>query len=356
MALESGTGATGVDGASASATGGAGAGSTGAVAGESGQSGASVSSGLAPAADGDASLGSDGGAGAAEAAPGPAAAPSEYVFANRKFRDQKHAEDYVKAQLGILPGTQRKLAALEQLVDQLNARNESYARGGSGAPREGVQGADQSAPAAGWGKALQDSGDLDLIAEIHESKGPKAAYFAFAQVLHEQATAAIDAQVEKRVGVIEKGREFDQHMGRVTGALRQLSQQFLEFDESNDSPEAAEARSSIIEIWKSFPREFALGNPLRALRVAAQEYRDEHGTPIFAIPPGSSDSPSALAAAAAERGAGGSAVLDTGVRARPRPSGRPATAQEELADSMGKADSLRAITPTGFDLGVRRVS
>jgi hypothetical protein len=354
MAIEGGTSATVGGGASASATGGAAAGSTGEAVGGSGQSGASVGSGNAPAAGDDAGLGA-GETGAAGAATAPA--PSEYVFANRKFRDQKHAEDYVRAQLGILPGTQRKLAALERMVDEQTARLESYGRGGgNGAAREGVRGADQDAPAAGWGKALQESGDLDLIAEIHETKGPKAAYFALAQVLQEHTQAHIDAQVDERVGVVERGREFDQHMGRVTGAIRKLSPMFPEFDESNDSPDAAEARNEIISIWKSFPRDFALGNPLRALKLAVSEYREEHGTPIFAIPPGSSGSLSAQAAAAAERGAGGSAVLDTGVRARPRPSGRPASAQEELADSMGKADSLRATTPTGFDLGVRRVS
>lgn len=359
---EGGTGA--MDGAGTSgsdATSGAGTGSTGAV---GGSVGASAGVGNAPGAGADAGLGQEGGEGAAEAAPGGAPVSDGYVFAGRKFRDQKHAEDYVKAQLGILPGTQRKLAALERMIDERSAELESLRRSGVSA-RGGVQGDDgqYGGPAgqpANWGKVLKDSGDLDLISEIAETKGFGAAAYALSTVIGERVEAEIDRRVEERVegrvGSMEKQRQFDHHMGRVTSALRQLGPIYPEFDESNSAPEAEEARQGIIAIWTSFPPEFSLGNPLRALKLAVQEYREQHGTPIFAVPPGSSGSPSARVAAAAERGSAGDAVLDTGVRARPRPSGQPASAQEELAQSLSKADAVNARTTSGFNLGVRRLS
>lgn len=363
MTIEGGTGAT--DGAAAAATPGAGSGSTGAVG--VGEVGASAGAGNAPGVGADAGLGSEGGEGVAApaAAPAPPPKPEGYVFAGRRFNDQKHAEDYVKAQLGILPGTQRKLAALERMLDERGAELESLRRSG-GAPRVGGQGDDRSpgvpGEPQGWGKALKDSGDLELIADIAQQEGgfgPKALY-ALATVLGEHSEAEInklvEERVEGRVSRVEKAREFEQHMNKVRAAIRHLGPIYQEFDESNTSPEAHEARAHIIETWKSYPPEFSLGNPLRALKLAVQEYREEHGTPIFAKTPGSSDSPSAIVAAAAERGAVADSVLDTGARARPRAVGQPASVQEELAQSMGRADAVRAKTSGGFDLGVRRLS
>lgn len=364
MTIEGGTGAAvGAADASSPATAGAATGSTG-VGG--GSEGASAGIGNAPGSGADAGLGPEGGEGTAVAAPAAAPAPDGYVFAGRKFRDQKHAEDYTKAQLGILPGTQRKLAALERMIDERNAELESLRRSGTGS-RGVVQGDDgqrgePGAQPANWGKALKDSGDLELVADIAQQEGgfgPKT-LFALSTVLGERVEAEIDRRVEDRVegriGSIEKQRQFDQHMGKVQAAIRQLGPIYPEFDESNDTPEAEEARLGIIGIWKSFPPEFSLGNPLRALKIAVQEYREEHGTPVFAVAPGSSGSPSARVAAAAERGSAGDAVLDTGVRARPRPAGQPLSAQEELAQSLSKADATHVRTSSGFDLGVRRVS
>jgi len=364
--IEGGTDATvGAADASSPATPGAGTGSTGVDGG--GREGASAGIGNAPGSGADAGLGPEGGEGAAAdavAAPAATPAPDGYVFAGRKFRDQKHAEDYIKAQLGILPGTQRKLAALERMVDERSAELESLRRSGA-APRGVVQGDDgqrgePGAQVASWGKALKDSGDLELISEIAETKGFGAAAFALATVIGERTEASIQQQIEQRVeqrlNQGDKRREFDQNMGKVQAAIRHLGPIYPELDESNDTPEAGDARLGIIEIWKSYPPEFSLGNPLRALKLAVQEYREEHGTPVFAVPPGSSGSPSARVAAAAERGSAGDAVLDTGVRARPRPGGQPLSAQEELAQSLSKADATHVRTSSGFDLGVRRVS
>lgn len=360
--IEGGTGATDGAGTTGSdATSGAGTGSTGAV---GGSVGASAGVGNAPGAGADAGLGSEGVAGAAEAAPDGTQVSDGYVFAGRKFRDQKHAEDYVKAQLGILPGTQRKLAALERMIDERSAELESLRRSGVSA-RGGVQGdggqhGEPAGQPANWGKVLKDSGDLDLISEIAETKGFGAAAYALSTVIGERVEASIQQQIEQRVeerlNKSDNQRQFEMHMNKVQSAIRQLGQTYAEFDESNTTPEAEEARLGIIEIWKSFPREFSLGNPLRALKVAVQEYREQHGTPVFAIPPGSSGSPSARVAAAAERGSAGDSVLDTGVRARPRPAAQPASAQEELAQSLSKADAVNAKTSSGFNLGVRRIT
>ncbi|HUW58419.1 MAG TPA: hypothetical protein VMZ92_17410 [Planctomycetota bacterium] len=320
------------------------------------ETGASADGGSVPAVGGDARPGPAPSAGSAV----PATVAGEYLFGGRKFRDQGHAEQFFRTQLGKVPGIEKRLAGLDQLEQEnaelhrrLNLRN---AEGGQGRPRE----ATPAKPKGGWGQELIESGDLALINELAEQKGVGHALYAMAELMGERTQTLLDQTVEQRVGerigAIEKRQEFGEHMGNVMTAVRKLAPEYPELDEKNDSPEAVEAREAILAIWRSLSPAEALGDPETSLDYAVHKYRRLNGTPAFAVPPGSNASTSARVALAAERAAGSQAVLDEGTPSKPRPSGVPRTAQEELADELGEVDRNVARGSSGMNLGVRRVS
>jgi hypothetical protein len=284
------------------------------------------------------------------------------VVAGRRFESQKAFEDYFRSQVGRLPETQRRLTLLEKQLQERDAKIAEFqqaltlrnAAGGQGGTPDGGPPALKE-----WGDELLESGDLQIMSELAEEKGVGHALYAMANVFGARVDSLIEQAINgyhaSQVGPMTARREFDEHMGRVLHAVRELSPNFPELDESNKSPEAEEARQAIIEIWKSYPREYALGDPGRALRHAVRDYRDQHGTPIFAVPPGTSGSPSTRAAQAAERAGAGATVLDGGSTPKPRPDGRPKTPQEELADDLAEVDTHTLRSKEGVSLGVRRI-
>jgi len=319
--------------------------------------GASADLGHAPGVGGDAGLASD----AAASVAAPASAPSEFVFGGRKFKSQAEAEAYLRRQLDSNRGLTNKLTRFEQL----EAENAELHRALNLRHAGGEQGTTGGEPAAskGWGDELTESGDLDLLQELAERAEAKGqnplrhALYGLAQIMGERVSGLVDKSLEERIAPREAQDKFNEYMTGVTGAVHKLTPDYPELDDANQSPEANEARQAILAIWKSFPKEFSIGQPLRALRLAVQEYRETNGTPVFAVAPGTSGSPSAKVASAAERAAGaGTAVLDSGTPSKPRPGAVPKTPQQELEEELGAVDRLAARGAGGMDLGVRRIS
>jgi len=353
---DGGTGSPGSDGAVADA---APAGDSAAgLGGQGSGSDASAGSGHAPGAGDDATSG-QGGQAAAAASPGPAA--GAFTFAGRQFPSQAKAEEWAKSHVGRVPDLQRKVATYEQQLatqrDELDRATRAlalrHAEGGQG----GQSGKDAASGPKSWADELVDSGELEFIADLAETKGLGHAVYALAQQFDKRFQGALKEQLQGAVGPIQQRREFEEHVGRTLTAVRQLSSDYPELDESNQSPEAAEARDEIIRIWTSLPREFALGDPGEALRYAAFRYRNQHGTPTWAVPPATSGSPSAGVARAAERAGAvpDGAVLDGSGTPRQRPNGKPATRAEAFEKDLEDASRSRIAAPDGFDLGFRRV-
>lgn len=317
----------------------------------------SADAGLAPGV-GDDSFG------AGEVA-APTSAPSEFVFAGRKFASQQKAEEWAKSLGGRVPDLQRKTAQYEQ--EMARARQDMEAmqalilrlsqQGGQG---QGPQVAQSPAKPRSFAESLAEGGEnspLAFIASLAEEKGIAHALYAFAEQQENFVNERIDRALEERVQPLQRRDEFQQRMNAVTGAARKLAHTFPELDESNSSPEAKEAQDEIVAIWKTYPPELQLNDPERAWKLAVMEYRDAHGTPQFATPPGTSGSPSARAAMASEAGFAGAAstpIEGTGTP-RPRPNGAPVSPEDAFEAEILGAEDQYAKNLDGKSLGWRRV-
>ena len=346
----------------------------------SGSAAASDAEGLGGSSDADvASAGSGGtpgsgddakasdGAGQAEGAVAPVASPvpaGPYRFANREFPSQEKAEEYFRSQVGRVPDLQRRVAQMEQLEQQYSELQRNLAVLQSRGLAQGGNGAVSQQSAQAQAQTFQDqlvqSGDLKFIAEmaqedLENGKGLGRAFYAMAEKFGERLQTEMQRFESERFTPMQQQQEFQQAMTGVAAAVNSLKSEFPELDDENKSPEAAEARTAILETFKSFPPEQSIRNPREVLAYAAWKYRQTHGIPVFAQPPGTSTSPSALAAQAAEAAQPAGMVLEgTGVPPQ-RPNGVPETPQESLARDIARADERRLKGKDGFDLGVSSI-
>lgn len=294
-------------------------------------------------------------------------APGGFVFGGRQFRDQKHAEEYFRSQVGRVPETQRKLAMQEKSLAEMQARMEALQNalvtyqqaGGIGQGGPGQQA--QPATPQGFADELVKSGDLQFISELAEEKGLAHAIYALAdrfdQRIQHTLADRTEQMIAERLMPIERRAEFTDRMNQNLSSIRQLAQAYPELDENNKSPEAQEAQQEILEIWKSLPQDLQFGNPQRAWRLAVMEYRETHGIPSFAANPGTSGSPSARAALAAEASLGAPTPLDgsQGARQKPATGPNPLSPEEAFEQEIMGADSAYAKSQDGNVLW-RRVS
>ena len=137
-------------------------------------------------------------------------------------------------------------------------------------------------------------------------------------------------------------------LNRAMSVTRELAQEFPELDPSNESEEAQAAQQEILGIVKAFPPEMLVTNPDFVLGMAVMAYREMYGAPTFAQPPGSSGSPSAFAAEAAEAASGGALPLDgSGV---PRPGTGTNSPLERIRRENRELNSKVVRTPSGRPL------
>jgi hypothetical protein len=315
---------------------------------------ASVDSGHAPAAGDDA--GPVGGAPPATAAAAPAGG---FTFAGKAYKDVAAAEAEFKSLGGRVPGLQKTLAERESALAEREAELQRMHRALSLTQAEREQGKDgkKVEPEPGFADSLLKSGDLDVIAELAETKGMKSALYTLADALEQRVGALVKREVgtvNETVQGITHQDQVKQTISRVVTAARQLSPDYPELAES-ENPEVQEARQEILAIYKSYPPEFTLHFPGDALRLAVIRYRDTHGTPTWAQPPGSSGSPSAGIVKAAEAAAAAATAPAIDGTATPRPQSAPMTRQQALEKDLDDADrSSRIVSADGFDFGVRR--
>jgi hypothetical protein len=293
--------------------------------------------------------------------------PSEFVFAGRKFPSQAKAEEWAKSQLGRVPDLQRKTAQYEQQLAQAQQQMEAMQQLLLRTSQQGGQGGPPQTPGApakpkSFAESLATGGEnspLAFIASLAEEKGIAHALYAFAEQQEQFLNERISEAVEQNVQPIQRREQFTQALNSVVGAARHLASTYPELDESNTSPEAQQAQQEILAIWKTLPPELQINDPARAWKLSVMEYREQHGTPIFATPPGTSGSPSARAALASEAGVAAetSSPLEgqTALRQRPGAQTAPLSAEDAFEQDILSADNSFVKSKDGKPLW-RRVS
>lgn len=336
--------------------------STGSVGLATGGGAASLASGdggSAPAVPGDAALDP------AAQAPALTQAQSEFLFGGRKWQSQKQAEDAFRSMFGRVPETQRKAAEMEKVLAERDAELQALrsvvsrppqpvAQQGQGAVRG--QTPDASAPFA---ERLARSGDLDFLASLLETKegedpvtGVKRFTAGLAQTISQEVQAQVDSFREQHIEPMQRQQQFSQHMGHAMGTIRQMSSEFSELDESNQSPEAQEHQQAFVETLKQFPPDFVRENPQLYMLASALITRYQHGTPVFSQAPGTSGSPSALSVMASEQalGAASSNPISGTSTPRPRANGVVETAEDRIRRENAEVPG-RFRSVGGIDLG-----
>ena len=315
---------------------------------------ASGDSGLAPGVAVDAPP-------AVEAVAPPPPTPSEFVFGGRRFQTQKQAEDFFRSQTGRVPEMQRKTAEQDRQIAELSQTVQALQRALSVGPqapgREPGTARGVQTPAAGpksFADRLVESGDLQFVTQLAEEKGLGHAIYALSELMGNEISQVRDQIRNEEIQPLLRQGQFREVEGRALGVARSLGQEFPELDYKNQSPEAVESQEAFVSNLKQFPPEFVAANPDFSMLAAALVTRHQQGVPVFAQAPGTSGSPSALAAAAAEAGMETPGPID-GSSARPRPAvPQPRSAEDQFeADIIGADDSL-VRDLNGNSLGWRR--
>ena len=335
-----------------------------------GSESASAGVGNAPDSGVDAvgSSGVPGGSPAAQAA-------ARFRILNREFNDQKHAETVLGSEITRARTTQRELAEAKKQAElyqaEINALRSMAVRPPGGAVGQGrSEGQQPSAGPKSFAKELAETGELDVIAKIFSDPemGPGHAMYRMAELFDKRQQEQVGQVREEILGQFQQTQVRSQQeraVAKAIGATKTLSADYPELDGNNQSDEAQEAQQGILEIIKALPQVpgpngemVSMGavwlaqDPDNALRWAADQYRRTNGTPMFAQPPGTSGSPSVLAAHASERAAGAAASvpLDGSGVPRQRPDGQ----RESFADKIRRENrelSQGTKSPSGRSLG-----
>lgn len=324
---------------------------------------ASAGLGHAPETGGDATTGDQ----TAQGDPS-AAAPSKFLFGGREWNDQKHAEDSFKAQLGRLPGVQRENETLKRQLAEAQATVEALQRVAV-APRTPGQGqrtpqGQDDGSASSFADRLVANKEIDFLAslisddpQIREALGPgfAKAIYGMAQ-LWEQEMASRDSRIEQRFVAGDTRQHQERTVAQGFSAIRKLAANgFPELDPDNHDPAAEEAQQAFLSELQAFPPGEIARDPEFYFEAIANRVRRHFGTPVFAKPPGSSGSPSELAAAAAEAAgnAGSPTPLDGPGVPRPRPGGRE-TPQDRMRRENREVTAARTeFSPSGRPIFTR---
>jgi hypothetical protein len=295
----------------------------------------------------------------------PAAqAAARFRILNREFNDQKHAETVLGSEITRARTTQRELAEAKKQAElyqaEINALRSMAVRPPGGAVGQGrSEGQQPSAGPKPFAKELAETGELDVIAKIFSDPemGPGHAMYRMAELFDKRQQEQVGQVREEILGQFQQTQVRSQQeraVAKAIGVTKALSADYPELDGNNQSDEAIEAQQGILEIIKALPQgaEWLATDPEEALRYAAERYRRTNGTPMFAQPPGTSGSPSVLAAHAAEKAASAAASvpLDGSGVPRQRPDGQ----RESYADKIRRENrelSQGTKSPSGRSLG-----
>ncbi len=350
---------------------------TGEAAVAAGDGVASVGVGNAPGTDGDALAAGEGAEGVAAAAPATPAAVAKFLFNNREFRDQAHAENVYGTLDTEKRGLQRQNAERGTRVTSLEAELAALRgmipqnKGNGKGPGEATDGAPQS-----LAEKLAKSGDLTYYAGLAVNKdgqitqeGLAKAMFALTEDLDKNSAESLKTAVEKIQGegsAREQRQASETSIARAFTAVGNLIEEFPELDENTTNPDALLAQDAVLERLRNTPQVPAGPNgqlepmgfvwlsqkPQEALRWAITEHRREFGIPVVAKTPGSSESTSAKAAAAAEKQAANAAAAPLDGSGVPRQGRSPADQSMENRWRRESAASRKAAkTPSGRSLG-----
>lgn len=319
---------------------------------------ASADSGNAPGSGVD--VGKEG----APTDPTLAAPPSAFEILNKRFRDRKHAEEVLGAELGKQRSVQRENSRLQNQLQSMRSEMDGLRALLQGRQGEGQEQGTPGGPKAPAGptsfaRELAENGELNVIAKIFADPemGPAHAMYRMAELLDERQSKSLEAVRGELSSQFEQQQVRSQQeraVAKTFGVVKNLAQTYPELDESNQSEEAEAAQREILQIiTDTFPPETLAANPERVLRMAVEEYRRQNGTPVFAHAPGTSGSPSVRAAQAAELSAAGTLAtpLDgTGVP-RQRPAGTSESPIERMRRENREFNKKIATTPSGRPLG-----
>jgi hypothetical protein len=244
------------------------------------------------------------------------------------------------------------------ITKQLQQREAEIATLRSLAQQGPVQGAAQGQKSSGppsFADELANSGELELFAKIAQDPemGMGHAMYAMAQAFDKRLTSAMEQVQSETIQPLIRRQDGAEKMARVFSTVKEMSSDFPELvDYGENTPEdIAEAQQTILGMLEQLPPEWLANKPKDALWYAVTKYREMHGTPQFAQPPGTSESPSALVAAAAEKAAKASSATPLDGSGVPRQGSK---GPETPADKWRRESSqLRkeATTPSGRKLG-----
>jgi hypothetical protein len=290
--------------------------------------------------------------------------PSEFQILNRKFKDRTEAERILGAEIGQKRNVQREneqlKSQLQKFESELTGLRSLFQGHGGETQRQGSpQGQQPSGGPKSFAKELAETGELDVIAKIFSDPemGPGHAMYRMAELFDKRQQEQVGRVREEILGQFQQTQVRSQQeraVAKAIGVTKALSADYPELDGNNQSDEAIEAQQGILEIIKALPQgaEWLATDPEEALRYAAERYRRTNGTPMFAQPPGTSGSPSVLAAHAAEKAASAAASvpLDGSGVPRQRPDGQ----RESYADKIRRENrelSQGTKSPSGRSLG-----
>lgn len=285
------------------------------------------------------------------------------MFAGRKWQTQKQAEDAFKANFGRnwegkLREREQALAQRDAEIQALRAALASGGVQGQGAAR-GAQQAQAADPDAPLAKKLVQTGDLDFLVDLLQTRdgedptlGVKRFTAGLADIIDKRIGEAVERDRNEHLQPFLQRTAQERAVASTMGSIRALAQHFPELDEQNASPEAVEHQQAFVENFKRFPPEMHRDQADFVALATALVTRWQHGTPVFAQPPGTSGSPSAAAIAASAQ-ALGQATPDTlsgNGTPRQRQNGRAETAEERIRRENAAAPG-RFRSPNGIDLG-----
>jgi hypothetical protein len=247
------------------------------------------------------------------------------------------------------------VAEHQQAMEELSVLRALHGGAPRGGPGQGVpEGGRAPSGPQSFSEELLKSGELDFIANAAENPelGVKGMVLALAQAFDKRMDARVAQLQSEAIDPVVRRMEGAPIVARGLAAAQKLAVQFPEIADDNDSPEAEEAQQEILRTIEALPRDWVRSNPDRAIKMAVMEYRDLHGVPTFAQPPGMSGSPSSLAASAAEAAAARTtaAPLDGSGVPRQRPSGQPETFADRVRRENREVAQV-AKTPSGRPLG-----
>lgn len=348
---------------------------------------ASAAGGSAPASGGDAQVvgsGSDGGA--PEGSPsGESEAAAAFRILNREFRDQKHAEEVLGSEIGAKRGLQRQNADLTKKLQQYealleNLQGQNLRGNGSGG---NVQAPKQEATeeVKSFAEHLAKSGELEYLNKLAQNPeiGVAGAIYEALKAKETWDQQHGNEGLQKEISGLkqlfvetEGARATEARTARIVTATKKLTAEYPELDDlpPEASDEAHEERQQMWQaIWaqlqstppaidpetgKTIPNGFIWlkAEPEKAIRYAVKSFRETYGTPVFAQAPGTSESPSARVAAAAERRSSGGDALDgSGVPRSKSGDGKPQTLADTWRQDSQKLKGREATTPSGRRLG-----